>query len=249
MYSGRYAYAVGVWSGIKFFHLKRNYPDVQKSFVLRMLHLKALKLNAKAGHKLRDPMDIANIRRFCAEGDPTISDRDHAMYSALIVLGVRALLRPGELMKMKFRNVKFYEKFMCIDLVTRKNVKQRAAPIYIERATNSKSCPVSLMEKWIAWQRTERVCSQDSLVFSTTRGAQLSYAILGYAVRLVMKGSDEGLHLSGHCMRITGACLMMAAGFETVEIQVMGDWKSNIFLRYLRTMAVAAKRATDRMGF
>ena len=250
IYSEHYGTALNAWSGIKFFHLKRNYPDVTKSHVLKLLHVKAQKMMARNGTKLRDPMDIAYIRRFCIYRPKSLTVRQHTVFAALIAVGVRALLRPGELAKLKACHVKFYAKFMVIDLVTRKNAKQRAAPLYIDRSTSgSRACPVMLMERLFAMRRREAGWSEDALVFTTDRGAPMTYTIMGNVVRQVMAGDQSSLKLSAHSIRITGACLMMMAGFDTLEIQVMGDWKSNIFLRYLRTLALAGKKATDRMGF
>jgi hypothetical protein len=42
---------------------------------------------------------------------------------------------------------------------------------------------------------------------------------------------------------------MMAAGCTAAEIQVMGDWKTQVFLRYLRTFGLAAKELSKLMGF
>jgi hypothetical protein len=85
------------------------------------------------------------------------------------------------------------------------------------------------------------------LVFRTANGAGLSYDIIGSMVQTVMK-DKEGRFLS-HSLRITGACALMAAGLTATEIQIMGDWKSQTFLRYLRTYAMAAKGASELMGF
>jgi len=47
---------------------------------------------------------------------------------------------------------------------------------------------------------------------------------------------------------ISGAVYLMMAGHSSTEIQIMGDWKSDVFLRYLRTLGLAVKRATTGMG-
>ena len=58
----------------------------------------------------------------------------------------------------------------------------------------------------------------------------------------------EGTY-KGHSLRITGAVAMMRAGRTALEIQLLGNWKSDIFLRYLRTFILAADGLTVQMGF
>ena len=58
----------------------------------------------------------------------------------------------------------------------------------------------------------------------------------------------DGLELGGTFGVSADRVLLMMAGFSATEIQIMGDWKSDIYLRYLRTLGLAVKRATTGMG-
>ena len=90
----------------------------------------------------------------------------------------------------------------------------------------------------------------DDFVFTSKFGKIISYNTITEILQQVLKcGPYSHLVVSSHSMRITGAVMMMMAGFDNLKIQIMGDWKSDIFLRYLRTIGIAAEQATTRMGF
>jgi hypothetical protein len=67
---------------------------------------------------------------------------------------------------------------------------------------------------------------------------------------MVVRGAPEcrDLNISTHSLRISGAVFLMMAGFSATEIQIMGDWKSDVYLRYLRTLGLAVKQASTGMG-
>lgn len=70
IYSGFCATAVNAWSGIQHEMKVRGFGFLCKSQVLKMLHRKALKLNANSGQALRDQMTAEAIRHFCGSSDP-----------------------------------------------------------------------------------------------------------------------------------------------------------------------------------
>ena len=87
-------------------------------------------------------------------------------------------------------------------------------------------------------------------MFVSKKGKMASPAIIKSMIDLVIQDSREcrGLNIATHSMRISGAVYLMMAGHSSTEIQIMGDWKSDVFLRYLRTLGLAVKRATTGMG-
>jgi hypothetical protein len=259
LYAGLCTKAVKVWSGIVNGNERRQLGGLVKSFELKRLHTKALKLNAGKAGKLRDPMEMAAVRDFCKRRPSSMSEREWTMAKAVITIGIRSLFRAGEIAKLCLRHVSFTKlgadsrEAGKIDIGTRKDPRKRAAPVWIEASTRgSLSCPVKCLKDFMAMRRKESAkivdgCGQDDTLFTSIRGAKLSGTMISSFVREVMKGHQG--KFSGHSLRVTGACVMMMAKFDTTEIQVMGDWKTDIFLRYLRTLGIAAKDATDKMGF
>jgi site-specific recombinase XerD len=105
------------------------------------------------------------------------------------------------------------------------------------------------MQKHLQQRRSEGATEKD-FVFPSKRNKQASPAIIKSMIDLVTQTAPEciGLKIATHSLRISGAVLLMMAGFSATEIQIMGDWKSDIYLRYLRTLGLAVKRATTGMG-
>ena len=87
-------------------------------------------------------------------------------------------------------------------------------------------------------------------MFAAKRGGKVSPARIKELMEMVLGRAPEcrGLKIATHSLRTTGAVLLMMAGFSSAEIQIMGDWKSDVFLRYLRTLGLAVKQATTGMG-
>ena len=247
MYSGTPSIVANLWSAIKFEQTNRGHGTLIKSDVLKKLHVKALKLAADSARPLRDPIPVEAIVQFCNSGsehDPLFVTK-----AAIVTVGCRALLRYNELANLKMKDILFVSGQLRLELGTRKNKLQRAAPIFIDRSLNdTHSCPVEWMERHIAMRKQQRAGPMD-FVFPSKYGKILSYNVISEYLQEVARFADaEHLLISTHSMRITGAVMMMMAGFDNLKIQIMGDWKSQIFLRYLRTIGIAAEHATTRMG-
>ena len=248
MYSGKPSSAGNLWSAINSFQVQKGFPPLTKSNVLRTLHVKALKMAAQTAKPLRDPIPIEAIVAFCNTGSK--SNASFAAKAAIVTVGCRALLRYKEMANLKIKDVSFINRQLKIELGTRKNRKQRAAPLHIDPSlNNSNSCPVVWMRRHLDF-RLAQGAKPDDFVFTSKFGKIISYNTITEILQQVLKcGPYSHLVVSSHSMRITGAVMMMMAGFDNLKIQIMGHWKSDIFLRYLRTIGIAAEQATTRMGF
>jgi site-specific recombinase XerD len=249
MYSGIPSSVTNLWSAVKFFQSMNGFAELPpKSEVLKKLHVKAQKLAAASAKPLRDPLPIDAIVKFC--NSKSSSDFKFVSDAALITVGCRALLRYNEIAKLRIKDVTMQGQLLKLDLGTRKNHKERAPPIFIEKSDNlTNSCPVLWMQRHLDILRMKGA-KPDDFLFTSKMGKQISNADVGSIVKEVARVGNCGhLTLSSHSMRITGAVMMMMAGFDDLQIQLMGDWKSMIFLRYLRTIGIAARKATTRMGF
>ena len=248
MYSGFPSIAVNVWSAICYFQQQKGFAKLSKSPILKALHIKAEKMTALAAKKPRDAIPLTAVREFCSS--PMAKTKKGVAAAALVTVGIRALLRCNELQKLKLKHVSFRDGMLIIDLGIRKNHRQRAACIFIERSDNGHgTCPVEWMERHFL-QRRRDDAEEDDFVFVSKKGKMASPAIIKSMIDLVIQDSREcrGLNIATHSMRISGAVYLMMAGHSSTEIQIMGDWKSDVFLRYLRTLGLAVKRATTGMG-
>jgi site-specific recombinase XerD len=247
IYSGTPSSASNLWSAIKYMQQKQGFSDLVKSSILQKLHVKALKITAQQAKPLRDPLPVEAIVAFCNSGDQ--KSFAFIQKAALVTTGCRVLLRYNEVAKLKMKDIVFDEKFATIDPGIRKNAKERAPFLYIEKSlNNTNSCPYTWLKRHIQCKLMQGA-KPDDLVFRSKRGKKISYNdVKNILVEVAKIGKCTHLNISSHSMRVTGAVMMMMAGFDNLQIQLMGDWKSQIFLRYLRTIGIAALKATTRMG-
>lgn len=250
IHSGRPGSIKGAWTSIMYFQSMQGRDKLQKSVTVKKLERAAEKALAERGHKPRDAFLSDMAKDYCVRTDENPS-RERIMGAAILVVGMRGLLRAGEIMNLKFRHIQSRsDRYVQIDLVKRKNRVRGAAKIFIE-ASGNVTCPVRRLNEWLRVREREASCNLDDLVFSThmKKGTQLSYAIIKNLV--VKAAADAGyvdLNLSGHSLRIGGATEALIGGMTELQIRVMGDWKSDAYMRYLRGVEPAAAGATRLMG-
>lgn len=235
------------WSALVYEQRIRDFPTFGKSADIRALERVAKKDMANRAKQLKDSLPIRALQRYCTQPK---HDRQFLMTKALLPLGIRGLFRPGELISLTMDMCKFRDGYLVVDLGVRKNRLARAALIFIDRS-GSPTCPVANLERWLRYRVSECGEAPKNLVFCKEGGAKLTYLSISDMLADVAAADPAacaGLYLTSHCIRVTGATAAMMAGFSDLEIQIMGDWKSNAFLRYLRNIGPAAKSATLRMG-
>ena len=89
--------------------------------------------------------------------------------AALVTTGIRALLRCAEVQKLKLEHITEQDGMLVIDMGVRKNHKQRAAAIDVDRSQNGNlTCPVFWMKKHLAQRRAEGARGDD-FVFPALR--------------------------------------------------------------------------------
>jgi site-specific recombinase XerD len=248
MFSGYPTVAVNMWSAIAYYQQSAGFERPAKSAALKALHLKATKLAALGANKPRDIIPLECVRRFCGMKESE-TPRGIAA-AALVTTGIRALLRCSELQRLKVEHITERDGMLLIDMGVRKNHKQRAAGIYLDPSkTGSLTCPVYWMKRHLAQRRADGAKGKD-YVFPAARGGKASPAVISSLLDMVVRGAPEcrDLNISTHSLRISGAVFLMMAGFSATEIQIMGDWKSDVYLRYLRTLGLAVKQASTGMG-
>jgi site-specific recombinase XerD len=182
-----YANALGAMSALQW-HQKRflSYPYFPSGVVDDLL-LKAKKLMAENARPLRDPLHMTLIKEFCEQAAGS-DDLQMLMTAAVVTVGVRGLLRGGELMRLQYRMLSFDAAgTLKIDLGKRKRAGERAPVIYIDPVRGSRACPVGCLRRYILKVQTIRETYSDDLVFQTAQEAPLSYDILAQMVQRIMK--------------------------------------------------------------
>jgi Phage integrase family len=65
---------------------------------------------------------------------------------------------------------------------------------------------------------------------------------------MVSHAGIKNVHVSGHSLRISGATQMAMAGVPFDVIKVIGRWKSDAVLRYIRSLCAIAQNVTSRIA-
>ena len=132
-------------------HLECHFSDPSKDYRVKRI-CKALVKEYKKDNKTRwpcDPLTVSTLRLFvdkkpqCTSKDLWIRD------AALVAIGLRTMRRPGELCKLKFKDVKFGDK-LCWVRISSSKTEQFANGTFIPiEYTDSQYCPVRLLRRYL----------------------------------------------------------------------------------------------------
>jgi hypothetical protein len=102
--------------------------------------------------------------------------------------------------------------------------------IYVGRTHNC-LCPVVAMLRYLAVRGVD-----NGPLFRMADGTTLTKAVLVQKVRgaLTRAGIDP-THYAGHSFRIGAATTAAASGIDDATIQQLGRWRSDSYVRYIRT--------------
>jgi integrase len=188
---------------------------------------------------VRDAFLPAHLRAVAAA--IPASDADRACDLFLLALGVRLMLRRGELALLTVADVR--ESATGIQVrVHRPKTQALRPPVWhsIRADPQSPVCPVALWRLWRA-QLLERGFQAGAL-FRAASGAPLSGADINAVVQRRARQAGLTGRFTGHSLRIGGATALAAAGATDAEIAAIGGWAlgSDALRRYIRPGALDA---------
>ena len=213
--------------------------------------------------KLRKPLTVDKLAatiKFARE--VTGSTFNGAALKAALSLGVYLLLRVGEIVSPKTTghnpakglnvdDVVFFPSFenaerMEVHIKNSKGDPFRNGCRLKVHANGSETCPVKLMRKWLTVRgRTDG----KGALFRLSSGKLLTRSTLQRWMRAALTlAGYVGEEHSCHSLRAGGAESLVAAGFDSSVIQVLGRWASNAFLLYLKMTDEVRKEASSAMG-
>ena len=167
----------------------------------------------------------------------------------LAVLGFRAMRRPGELGALKLRDVRFVSRDVLEVTVRKSKTRQVGAPRRVAiDAVGGMLCPVRLVRDWIALRRGQGALEGDPLFLGDKGGTLSTAAISSVVKRMAEWAGAYPEWYSGHSLRIGGATTAALGGLSTAQICAIGDWRSDAFLLYLRSIGAARAAASRKMG-
>jgi len=183
-------------------HLLEGKKDPTRSRKVILAAEGALRLciNDKVWPQEREPFGIEAIRHW-VKAKPGSSNFIQARDAAIVALGFRAMLRPGELAKMKLADWKDLKGKVYLRIGRSKaDQKAERKPIVLE-AVKSEICPVKLIREYLVWRAIKGFADKEQM-FVSEKGGRMSTAGISSVVKRVAKTAGLEGKYSGHSLRI-----------------------------------------------
>ncbi len=177
----------------------------------------------------------------------------HRQWLVGLVLGVRAIKRSADMVKVKIGHVKQrVGGGVTVYFPDTKNHPEGEV-VPIEPAGDSANiCPVRLLWEWIA-ERKRDGAKDDDWLFTKAKGGPTDSGFWSQAVKAAVTEAQErsvlerGGKWSSRSMRSGGAARMQALGYGEAAIMALGGWMSNAMQHYLRKTHLAQENLSQRM--
>lgn len=200
----------------------------------------------------QDPFTPGMITQWIAATESTGDKRAKRFWArdcALLILGVRLFLRPGELAALRWECVTLDQDRLIIELVRTKTAKGAVERIPLE-AAGGIACPVARLLDWGLLGRECGKLPEAGLVFPGKSGAMLSTSTIGSIVKKAAEAIGKKGRYGARSLRIGGATAAAQAGVPLEIIRAIGRWKQeSTALIYIRREAGMSKKVTNDMGF
>lgn len=215
-----------------------------------------LRSKGTAPIKYRRPLTVDLLNKLLSTLD--LSDYNTRVYATMIAVGVFCLLRIGEICSTlskgvpKFiRNCDLVFKSGWIEFTlwnTKTDIERRGVKKWIVK-TSAKFCPYELMYRLRVIKLRQ---GKPDMPFFTLRNGKpvtkyLLIKFLREKMSLIFKDVDPR-EWSGISLRKGGATSALRAGISGEIIQKMGNWKSDVYKRYIDHNLVDISLAQQRMA-
>ena len=237
-------------SALSYSHKLLGFPDPTKVFFINQM----LKGYGKLGSRIdgRLPITLPILNRILSLGSElSLSDNELCLFRAMCSLAFYAFLRVGEMAVTNNNNpilsLDSVAKLVNADnyvvslRVTFRNYKHsyNNPPFSLTIQRQSSFCPVQYMVEYL----TIRGNAAGSLFM--LHGVPVNRAYFCNLLTIAIKhcGLDPARY-KGHSFRIGAASHAAERGMSDAQIRVLGRWKSNAFLRYIRLHSVGSSSFT-----
>ena len=197
--------------------------------------------------RIRDAMPVETIVKHMLNQEASKSPLWLRDCTALAI-GTRCMSRPSEVVALKANDVIDKGQFIEVRIrFTKVDQLGKGTFIAIEKLQDPRICPASFILRLI---KCDGISGED-WIFRTANGNKLSPAALSSMIKRIgaLYENSSNLKLSGHSLRIGGATAAVQGGMTDAQIRSIGQWKSNALDLYLRSLATAKSKASEKMGF
>lgn len=177
----------------------------------------------------------------------------HRQWLVGLVLGVRAIKRSADMVKVKIGHVKSrVGGGLTVYFPDTKNHPE-GEMVPIEPAGIAASiCPVRLLRDWVE-ERKKDGAKDDDWLFTKAKGGPTNSGFWTQAVKAAVAEAQEkkllveGGKWSSRSMRSGGAARMQALGYGEAAIMALGGWMSSAMQHYLRKTHLTQENLSQRM--
>ena len=236
-------------AAIKNFHLDAGFqdPTVDRQVLLAAEGAARLAADHKPWPKERAPFPVAALLSHIAS--PSFSSSAGFRDAALVSVGLRLMLRPGELIKLRLEDVKLEEDGVKVRLGrTKADQKAERKPLLVE-PSKSPACPVKLLLSLIQKRKAQGAAAADPLFVGPTGKRLTSSAVTSIVRRMAEAHGLDPKTVAGHSLRIGGASAAVEGGLSMTQVMAAGGWKSGAVKQYLSPMKKKySKTISAKMG-
>jgi len=254
-------------AAIRSWHIDNGFGDSSAGRLQLARVVRGVQRIASQPRRLRLPLTIEILRRVWAiEID---QGWDDVLFRAAISLGFFAFLRLGEL-AVADSNVAFdpsihptvgdisflqheqHGRYATFRIKVSKTDPFRQGSTVHLGVTNSPICPVSALGTYLHFRRLvppgAGIPLTSAPLFVCDDGRVLTKAIFIGMLRTRMRAAGlDNTAFTGHSLRIGAATTAAAAGLPDWLIKAMGRWKSDAYLRYVRTPVAQILAVSERL--
>lgn len=231
-------------SGVRTLHRIGGFPVPDSQDPNLQLLLRGLKFELAHATKQAKPITPRMLFKIYQIID--LKNQLHVIMFAALILGFYLFLRPSNLVpqstgafvageQLTLGDIRWEAGHICVDIHWSKTVqyKQRINSLPLVRADKKELCPVFWIQQVL---RINQSGPQAPLfaIPTSTGPKPITYSQLSKQFKQWMNqtGDDSG-NISLHGLRRGGSCWALQCGILGPDIQLMGDWISLAYFRYL----------------
>lgn len=228
-------------SALAYLHNINSLPDPSKVFIIKKL-LYGLRKHSTPDRRL--PISYAILQNLLTALPSIVPDSSlRLLCQTMFVTAFFALLRIGELTvtspgspnTILVRNLSFHFNrkrvhSASILFQTFKHSQGQSATVTLKRHNNKKTCPVRLLFKY-----RKHFTHISGPLFCFECGCPVSSTFFRSILRsCVLKCGLDASAFTTHSFRIGGATHAYECNLADARIKLLGRWKSNAFMKYIR---------------
>ena len=223
-------------SAIGYIHKINGFEDPTSRFIVQKTLASINRLYSSSDSRL--PITQFILFRLLQAMDKVITLPYHiALIRAMLAVAFYGLLRIGEISRQKngvvcinLNQVKIFDDRIVITIQNFKHNKDNQPFDIVLHKQKSLACPYELLLNYLAVRG-----SNPGPLFSFIDGKGVTRNFFNSKLKLGLEfiGLDVTRYKS-HSLRIGGASYLSGLGLSDLQIKIMGRWRSDAFLRYIR---------------